>query len=127
MITKRPVFLLLATLLVSGCVSAGGAGRMMQSTEAGVVLKESNYKILKTGAKGSSYGFKLLGFIPITSPSYADAKKELYESVNEPLEGRAVALANQTEDHKTIYLILFSLPKIVLSADVIEFNPPPRN
>lgn len=65
-----------------------------------------------------------IGFIPIASPSYANAKKDFYASVKEPLEGSPVALANQTEDHRAIYLMLFSLPKIVLSADVIEFNPP---
>ena len=127
MIPNKLFFLLLITFLVYGCVSSGGAGRMMQSTETGVVLKESNYKMLKAGAEGSSYGFSLFGFIPIASPSYANAKKALYASVKEPLEGRPVALANQTEDHKTLYLILFSIPRITLSADVVEFNPASRN
>jgi len=114
----------LAILFVCGCGSAH-TGRMQQSTDAGVTLREANYKIVKAGARGSSYGFNLLGFIPITTPKYADAKNDLYDDVKQPLEGRSIALANQTEDRSTIWLLLFSLPKIVVTADVIEFNPTP--
>jgi hypothetical protein len=36
-------------------------------------------------------------------------------------EGRAVSLTNVTQERQTLYLVLFSLPKIVVRADVIEF------
>lgn len=120
---KRFSFVM-AVLFFCGCASVGG-GRMTQSTETGVTLKEGNYKIVKAGARGTSYGFNLLGFIPITHPRYANAKISLYKSVGEPLEGRSIALANQTEDRSTLYLLLFSLPKVTITADVIEFNPSP--
>jgi len=42
--------------------------------------------------------------------------------VEEPLTGRAVALANQLEDRSTFYLILFSIPKVTITADAIEFT-----
>jgi hypothetical protein len=35
--------------------------------------------------------------------------------------GAAVALTNELEDKSTLYLILFSVPKLTLTADVIEF------
>ncbi len=121
---KRLSFVLVI-LFVCGCASMGG-GRMTQSTETGVTLKEGNYRIVKAGARGTSYGFYLFGFIPIAHPRYANAKVSLYKSVGETLEGRSIALANQTEDHSTLYLLLFSLPKVTITADVIEFNPSPR-
>jgi hypothetical protein len=31
-------------------------------------------------------------------------------------------LANQTQDHSTIYLILFSIPRLVVTADIVEFT-----
>jgi hypothetical protein len=42
-------------------------------------------------------------------------------SEDQPLTGKAVALTNELEDKTTLYLILFSVPKLTLSADVIEF------
>ena len=95
---------------------------MPQSTATAVSLKENNYKVLKAGARGDSTGFSLLGFIPIVSPNYAEAKASLYSSIGHKLEGRSVALANQTQDTSSIYLILFSIPKIVVTADIVEFT-----
>jgi hypothetical protein len=118
------IFALLLLLLVlgsSGCVS-NRSGSMPQSTATEVSLKANNYKVLKAGARGKSVGFSLLGILPIVTPNYADAKSDLYTSVGQPLEGRSVALANQTQDASTIYLILFSIPKIVITADIVEFT-----
>jgi hypothetical protein len=95
---------------------------MPQGTGAGVSLSGNNYKVLKAGAKGESGGFYLLGFIPIVSPNFADAKASLYASVGQSLEGRSIALANQTEDKSTMYFILFSLPRITITADIVEFT-----
>ena len=98
---------------------------MAQSTGTDVSLRGDNYKVLKAGARGESSGFYLLGFIPILSPNYADAKASLYRSVGESLEGRSVALANQTQDSSTLYVILFSIPKITITADIVEFTSAP--
>jgi hypothetical protein len=110
----------LFALLLLGCESYRNGG-MPQSTATAVTLKENNYKVLKAGARGDSTGFSLLGFIPIVSPNYAEAKASLYSSIGHTLEGRSVALANQTQDTSSVYLILFSIPKIVVTADVVEF------
>jgi len=110
-----------AALLV-GCSSTGS---MPQSTGTDVSLSGNNYKVIKAGARGESSGFYLFGFIPIVSPSYADAKSNLYKSVGKSLEGRSVALANQTYDRSTLYLILFSIPRLTVTADIVEFNRAP--
>ena len=103
-----------------GC--SASVGRFNQSTGTGVNLSRDNYKVIKAGAMGESKGFRLLGIIPFASPSYAEAKKQLYASIGENVVGKSLALANQTEDRSTLYLILFSIPKLTISADVIEFD-----
>ena len=105
--------------LLTGCASEGN---FQHSNGTAVDLNNNNYRMIKAGASGSSTGFSLLGIIPFGSPTYSQAKSELYKSVNEPLVGRSIALANSTEDKSTTYLILFSLPKITITADVIEFT-----
>jgi len=123
---RRRFAVRVATLFVAACIVGlvGCASRgefKGQATVAGVGLTKKNYKVIKVGAKGESSGFKLLGIIPFASPSYADAKEGLYASVGQPLEGRAIALVNQTEDRSVMYLILFSIPKVTITADVIEY------
>jgi hypothetical protein len=102
-----------------GCSSAGGMRGGDTSTS--VEFNRNNYEVIKAGAQGKSYGFRLLGVIPITSPNYADAKANLYKDVKTPLDGKAVALANQTWDHSDLYLVLFSIPRVTLTADVVQF------
>jgi hypothetical protein len=110
---------------VAGCASnesgndANPSGRL---STTGVTLSQNNFKMIKPNASGSSHGFALLGLIPIVNPTVEVAKEHLYATVGQDLTGRAVALANQSEYHSTVYLILFSVPKVTVSADVIEFK-----
>ena len=113
--------LVFVSIFLFGCAAQQG-GSFRQSTGTGVSLSKNNYKVIKASATGQSTGFRLFGIIPFVSPSYAEAKKQLYASAGESLGGRAVALANQTEDRSTLYVILFSIPKLTLSADIIEFQ-----
>ena len=108
--------------LVPGCSSTGDMKGGATATD--VQLNQQNYKMIKAGAIGHSYGFRLLGILPFDDPTAADAKADLYKSVGQDLTGRAVALANETEDRSCLYLILFSVPKITYTADVIEFVNP---
>jgi hypothetical protein len=109
------------TVLLTGCASSGG-GRYDQTSTTDVNLTQGNYKVVKVNATGSSSGFRLLGLIPFSHPSYSEAKTDLYDSLGENLTGRSIALSNQSEDRSSLYLILFSIPKITISADIIEFN-----
>jgi len=105
--------------ILTGCSTEG---EFRQSTGTSVSLAGNNYKLIKEGVRGTSSGFRLLGIIPIVSPTHAGAKASLYESVGQPLTGRSVALANETEDRSSLYLILFSIPKITVTADLVEFT-----
>jgi len=109
--------------LLTGCANIGElkGGR----TDTSVYLAGKNYKVIQAGVVGHSSGFRLLGIIPFSSPNYAGAKASLYKAVKEPMTGRAVALANETEDRSTLYLVLFSIPRITITADVIEFTDAP--
>jgi hypothetical protein len=54
----------------------------------------------------------------------ADAKQQMYETLEKDgikLEGRAIALANTTEDRGGYYFLIGSVTRITLTADVIEF------
>ena len=118
-----------ALLLTAGC-SSTRVENNTPSTQTQVTLTHSNYKMVKAGAEGTSYGFRFfLGIIPITAPSTAAARSDLYASVGQSLTGRSVALINTTEDRSTTWLLLFSIPKITLTGDVVEFTednqPPP--
>jgi hypothetical protein len=115
-----------AALLLAGCAS-NHLQIPGETTGTNVSLSRNNYKLIKAGATGDSCGFNLLGIIPLASPSYATAKANLYKSVNEPLTGKAIALANQMEERHGPYLILFSIPTLTLTADVIEFTDAPQN
>src|ERR1051325_11421245 len=97
-------FLAVLSLLLglgAGCSSSKVEVRG-QSTATSVALSGKNYKMIKAGAKGQSYGFGLLGILPFGSPNHAAARRSLYSSVHEPLTGRAAALAHEMEDRSTL-------------------------
>lgn len=114
-------YLLIGFLCFSAC-SNYRDGKMPQSTATSVVLQTNNYKTVRAGATGVSHGFSLFGFLPIVSPNYAAAKADLYKDLGGDVVGKSIALANQTEDRSALWLILFSIPKIMVTADVIEFT-----
>jgi hypothetical protein len=104
--------------LLSGCGSSPNI--LPLATNDTVTLSRGNYKMIKAGARGVSGGFSILCF-PFGSPTYAEAKANLYASLGQKLEGRSIALINQTCDSGGLGLILVSFPNITITADVIEF------
>jgi hypothetical protein len=86
-----------------------------------VTLMENNFRIVQTNVIGKSRGFKLLGLITIKPSSHTRAMSELYGKARvEP--GRPQALANVVRENSSTFLILFSLPKVTIRADLIEFT-----
>jgi hypothetical protein len=107
------------SLLLTGCQSVGSFNGGASATT--VSLDQANYKIIKAGATGEAAAYRWFGLFPITSP-YATAKEELYKSVGENLTGRPIGLANTTWDQTSANLVLFSMTKIKVTADVIEYT-----
>jgi len=114
---KLFVALVLAALAL-GCTSTGATYEAQQATR--VDLTNANYKVVKSGAVGTSYGFKLFGFLTFSSPSYARAMNDVRKQA--PMEGKPTAVTNVTQDSSVIWCLLFTLPKITLTADIVEFT-----
>lgn len=114
---------LVVTMSLIGCVSTGGISR---STMTRVDLSQNNYRVIKTGAMGQSKGLWLLGVIPLFSPSASEAKTDLYEHLGRQMEHKATALINVTEDWSVYYLILVAIPRVTMTADLIEFVDQPQ-
>ena len=109
--------ILMFCVVAMGCAGREGGG-FPHMTQTHTDLTKKNYKVIRSNVRGESSGFNLL-FIPIVSPSYAQAMSNLHQNVN--MDGKAAALVNVAQDKTSINLILFSVPKITVTADVIEF------
>lgn len=98
-------------------------GRMVEDT-ASVSLRDGHFRYLKANVVGESEGYYLLTFIPLSSPSYSEARKAMYDALGQPVTGRPIALVHQTEDLVEFNVLLWSRRTIRLSADFIEFTDP---
>lgn len=119
LLTLVPLLVLIGLLGCGQNYSSFGQGSV---STAGLTKK--NYRVIKTGVSGESTGFTLLWFIPIVPPSASDAKQQMYDQLKAEgidMTGRAVALANATEDRGGLNFIIFGIPSVKLTADVIEF------
>jgi len=105
-------------LFLMGCATA--MGTFPQGTGTQVDLSKANYRIVKANAIGESSGFTLLGIIPLAAPRVISAMSDLYSKVGIS-EGKSHALVNVAQERSSLYLILFSIPKLTIRADVIEF------
>lgn len=113
---------LAALAVLTGCSSVSFAFPFFTHTTS-TELTQRNFRVVKSNVRGESRGFWLLGWplpIPIVSPSSADAMSMLHESAQ--MDGRSMALANVVLDRGDLYLIVFTIPKVVVTADVIEFT-----
>lgn len=86
-----------------------------------VTLASDNFTVLQTNVMGRSRGFKILGLISVRSPSYTEAMSRMYSQARLQT-GRPQAFANVLYEQTSSSFILFSIPKIKIRADLIEFN-----
>ena len=130
---KRLPRLLLVCFLCSSCaiplssqlpnLSSSFSGGQIQEIQAStsVSLASDNYRILKTNVVGSDWGISFLGILPIVSPDSAKAMAKLYKAGGVS-EGKPQAIVNLLQQSTSPYFILFSIPKIMYRADVVEFT-----
>jgi hypothetical protein len=116
-----------AWLALAACLAActTNVGQFLPDTGSDVLLREKNYRLVRAHAVGQSSGVFLFCLIPLTSPTFSEAKQKLDDSVGEKLEGRAIALTNRSIDRSSTNALLYSIETITLTADVIEFEGPP--
>jgi hypothetical protein len=133
---KRIGFLLLAAgllVLFTGCAGlpalqslslpSGPPAQILTATR--VDLSQRNYRILKPNVIGFSEGFKLFGLIGLKSATHAKAMSQLYWRA-EVVPGSAQTIANVVDERTSTYYILFSIPKVTIRADLIEFTAPEK-
>jgi len=109
---------LLAMLVVVGCTSTG---TYPATSGTQVDLSRKNFRLVKANAIGTSSGFELFCFIPFAAPTYTEAMTDLYRTAG-VTEGAAQTLTNVTQERSQLILILFSIPKLTVRADIIEFT-----
>jgi len=107
-------------LFLMGCSTAFGT--FPHSTTTQVDLTKPNYRVTKVNAIGKSTGFNLLCFIPIVSPKYTTAMEDLYSKAGVS-EGKSTALVNVIQERTDLFLVVFSIPKLIIRAEIIEFIP----
>ena len=105
-------------VISGGCTSSG---TFPHASNTQVDLSKGNYRVVKANAIGSSSGFKLFMFIPIVAPRYSKAMSRLQQKAGVE-EGKAQAIVNVAQEKTSLYLLLFSIPKLTVRADIIEFT-----
>lgn len=88
-----------------------------------VKLTEGNFVTVKTNVVGQARGFSLLGFISMVPARFQTAMDRLYSKA-EMQTGKPQVLGNVVMEKTSAYWILFSIPRISVRADVVEFVPP---
>ena len=115
-------FLILALILLLPIMGCATTREIFPDTsKTKVDLSQNNYRLVKANAIGVSKGIKLLCLIPVSAPRYIMAMENLYKDAG-IVEGKAYALTNIVEERTNVNLLLFSIPKIRIRADVIEFT-----
>jgi uncharacterized protein DUF6567 len=132
---QKIIALLGLALLTAGC--AGMAASQLPATfgslnpntsaleihnQTDVKLTEGNFSVMKTNVVGQSKGFSLLGFITLFPARFQTAMDRLYANA-QMQSGRPQTLGNVVMEKSSAYWILFSLPRVSVRADVVEFTP----
>jgi len=85
-------------------------------------LTEGNFSVVKTNVVGDARGFALLGFITLVPARFETAMGRFYSKA-EMQTGRPQTLGNLIVEKTSAYWVLFSIPRVSVRADVLEFTP----
>ena len=130
---------LLATsgvLLLTGCAAVApftsllstpvGAPPAQVQTQTRVELTQADFVLVKTNVVGRSRGFSLLGLITIVPATVTKAMHQFYGEA-EMVTGRPQTSAHLMIEHSSSYYILFGIPQVDVSADIVQFAPAPES
>lgn len=126
------IFFAAMPLFLGGCAALPALAPLMPSgsvnaeihTSTTVKLEQANFVTLKTNVVGMDKGFALFGIITMVPARFSLALDQLYEKA-EMQPGRPQTLANVVAERSSTFLILYSIPRVVIRADVVEFQPTP--
>ena len=117
----------LPALPLASTILTGSASSELHNATA-VRLDQNNFVTVRTNVVGQAKGFSLLGIITIVPAQFGTAMDRLYTNATIQA-GRPQTFANVVVDRSSTYLILYSIPKVAVRADVVEFvsatNGPP--
>ncbi len=131
------VIMMSLALLVTGCATGG---MFVSGNVTDVQLQKNNFKIVARDVSGEAQAGYLFGAsfsmgattnsfalfrISGTGMLYKEALQNLwksYESANGPVEGKKLALVNVRYDSEALNLFVYTQPRLVIRADVIEFT-----
>jgi hypothetical protein len=136
--TYSPIVLciLSAAMMFAGCAS-GGMFTASNLTE--VQLQKNNFTIVARNVSGEAEAGYLFGStfslgmmtntvavlrVSGTGMLYKEAFEDLwknYEAAHGPVEGKKLALVNVRYDADALNLFVYTHPKIMIRADVVEF------
>ena len=111
-----------SALSTASMIGSPNASALEIHNNTDVRLQEKNFIVIKTNVMGQSSGFSLLGVLTIVPAKFTKAMSRLYVQA-EMQPGRPQTLVNLVMEKDATYFILFSLPRIAIRADVIEFIP----
>ena len=115
-----------STLPIASVIGSPNASALEIHSGTEVRLQDANFIVTKTNVVGQSKGFSLLGILTIVPAKFTTAADRLYTQA-EMQQGRPQTLAHMVMEKDSLYLILFSIPRTAIRADVIEFIPAATN
>jgi hypothetical protein len=110
-----------STLPIASMIGSPQASALQIQSSTEVRLQEANFIVTRTNLMGESRGFSLLGLLTIVPAKFTTAASRLYAQA-EMQPGRPQTLVHLVMEKDSTYLILFSIPRTALRADLIEFT-----
>ena len=111
-----------SVLPIAALMSSPNAAALEIHSQTDIRLEAADFIVTKPNVVGESQGFSLLGILTIVPPKFTEAMNRLFTQA-EMQPGRPQTLANVVMEKNSSYFILYSLPRISIRADVIEFMP----
>jgi hypothetical protein len=112
----------LSLLPVSSLVGSPNANALEIHNTTEARLQEKNFLVVRTNVIGQASGFSLLGILTIVPARFNKAMGRLYAHAQMET-GHSQTLVDIVMEQDSINFILFTLPRISISADVVEFVP----
>jgi len=109
-----------SVLPIAALMSSPNAAALEIHSQTDIRLEAADFIVIKPNVVGESEGFSLLGILTIVPPKFTEAMNRLFIHA-EMQPGRPQTLANLIMEKNNSYFILYSVPRISIRADVIEF------
>jgi len=115
---KRKYFCVISVLLflTFGCSSVIPMPQSIMTIDD---ISKANHRIIKSNLMATSYGFNLLGIIPLKIPRYNKAMAKIYSKAGD-LEGKSIVFANATLEKSAIWYIVISVRTLTIRTDIVE-------